>query len=60
MGTSIPVRSSNRLSVETTLRAIDPRADKDMVLMIVGRALDNCDPDELPTVQITRWPGDHQ
>jgi len=52
----LPVRSSDRLSIETTLRGIDPRADKDKVILIVGRALDNCDPDELPAVQITRYP----
>lgn len=51
-----PMRVSDRMSVETTMRAIDPRADKDAVLLIVGRALDNCDPGELPAVQVTRWP----
>jgi hypothetical protein len=57
MDSSLPVRSSDQLSIETTMRGIDPRADKDQVLMIVSRALDGCDPSETPTVQITRCPG---
>lgn len=53
----MPTPADPRLSIETTLRAIDPRHDKDLVLLVVARALDNCDPDERPALQITRWPG---
>lgn len=42
------------LSTELHLRGIDPRKDKDYVILLVGRALDNCDPDERPIVSVTR------
>lgn len=43
------------MTIETTIRNLNPRADKDYVLRIVERALDNADPDERPTVQVIRW-----